>query len=146
MIVYLDNLNIQFSSLNNLNSTNSILKDSFENYYFYSDEGIFSINNNKIFKLFFDSSKKSDKLDKYNVFIQDCYIKDKKEYFYIPINNIYKKHKFINYKLNDKSPLTLKIIISDNEVDNFYFEISDNSITESIKEDILTFLSILKFC
>jgi len=61
MIVYLDNLNIQFSSLNNLNSTNSILKDSFENYYFYSDEGIFTINNNKIFKLFFDSSKKSDK-------------------------------------------------------------------------------------
>ena len=65
---------------------------------------------------------------------------EKKETFYIPINLQYNKINVDKYKLNQNSLLTL--YIENNKT--FYFQTDEKDITHSIKEDMITFLSLLK--
>ena len=64
----------------------------------------------------------------------------KKEIYYIPINYSYEKIKTKQYQLHNNSILTLNI-----ENDNyFYFITKENEITNSLREDLISFLSLLK--
>jgi hypothetical protein len=64
----------------------------------------------------------------------------KLEVYYIPIDYTYTKCHVKKYKLLPNSLLTL--VVEDNII--FYFETKENDITHSVKEDMITFLSILK--
>jgi hypothetical protein len=67
----------------------------------------------------------------------------RKEVYTIPLNLQYTKKEFRKYKLHSKSLVTL-IVESSNNVNKLIFEINEIEITESIKEELITFLSILK--
>ena len=65
---------------------------------------------------------------------------EKEETFYIPIALKYNKKNVDKYKLDTNSLLTLYI----EDDTKYYFETNEKEITESIKEDMITFLSLLK--
>lgn len=107
---------------------------------FNTNEGIIEIINDKIYKL-----ADTPKMELYQ-FSKELYFnlqhdpQIKKEIYYIPIDYTYNKYNMKKYKLIPNGILTL--IIKNNI--EFYFETNENEITESIKEDMITFLSMLK--
>ena len=72
--------------------------------------------------------------------LQNNEVNAKKEIFHIPLDYTYTKMEIKKYKLTPTSLLTL--LLENNK--KVYFETSENEITESIKEDLITFLSLLK--
>lgn len=121
------------------------------------DDVVFEIINNKIYKV-----NNSTKYEQYHFSneisfrLQDNEYNERKEVFFIPLNNQCVKSEIRKYKLTPKSLLTLNVehfngldnITSHNTNHNsnkkIYFETTENEITESIKEDLITFLSLLK--
>jgi len=111
--------------------------------YFKTNEGEFEIFGDKIYKI--KENEYSEKFfleDKKQIFEFNLKKnKDfKKEIYYIPINYSYEKIKTKQYQLHNNSILTLNI-----ENDNyFYFITKENEITNSLREDLISFLSLLK--
>lgn len=127
----------------NISELETYLFNTSEKLVFKLEEGVFEIFGDKIFliketksaEIFLLENKKQKyefSLKKNNDF--------KKEMFYIPINYSYKKVKTKQYQLHKNSILTLNI---ENE-DYFYFTTKENEITNSVKEDMISFLSLLK--
>lgn len=107
---------------------------------FDTNDGIYEIMNDKIYKYneapettLYDFSKEH----KFRI-QQDHHTKY--EVYYIPIHYTYKKKSVKKYKLVPNSLLTL--VVEDNIT--FYFETTESEITHSVKEDMITFLSVLK--
>ena len=116
------------------------IHNEFTKLIFNTNEGIYEIANDKIYK-HMDTIETTpyDFSNEYKFNIQhDQYIKT--EVYYIPINYTYNKCHVKKYKLLPNSLLTL--VIEDNI--KFYFETKENDITHSVKEDMITFLSLLK--
>ena len=107
---------------------------------FNTHEGIIEILNDKIYKLVDSPVMELYQFSKELSFNLQHDTQTKKEVYYIPINYTYAKYNVKKYKLLPNSILTL--IVENN--DKFYFETNENEITESIKEDMITFLSMLK--
>lgn len=107
---------------------------------FNTNEGIIEILNDKIYKLVDTPKMDLYQFSKELSFNLQRDHQIKKEVYYIPIDYTYKKYNVKKYKLLPNSILTL--IIKNNT--EFYFETNENEITESIKEDMITFLSMLK--
>lgn len=107
---------------------------------FNTNEGIIEIINDKIYKLVDTPTMELYQFSKELSFHLQQNPQIKKEIYYIPINHTYKKYNVKKYKLLPNSILTL--IIKNNT--EFFFETNENEITESIKEDMITFLSMLK--
>ncbi len=108
--------------------------------HFDTDEGIFEIVNNKIYKLIENNEYEHVEFSQAISLNLQNDEKNRKEIFYLPIQYTYKKLEVKKYKLTPTSLLTL--ILENNK--KVYFETNENEITESIKEDLITFLSILK--
>ena len=108
--------------------------------HFDTDEGVFEIVNNKIYKLIENSDYECFQFSKEISLNLQSDEKNRKENFYLPIQYTYKKMELKKYKLTPTSLLTL--ILENNK--KVYFETNENEITESIKEDLITFLSLLK--
>lgn len=114
-----------------------------EKLYFITNEGEFEIFGEKIYLI---NKKKTDdtfllenKTDKYEFYLKK-YNDLKKEIFYISINYKYEKIITKQYQLHKNSIVTLNI-----ENDNtFYFTTNENEITNSVREDMISFLSLLK--
>ena len=107
---------------------------------FETKDGIYEIMNDKIYK--YDEAPKTTLYDfskehKFRI-QQDHHTKH--EVYYIPIHYTYKKFSVKKYKLVPNSLLTL--VVEDNIT--FYFETKETEITHSVKEDMITFLSVLK--
>ena len=72
----------------------------------------------------------------------------RKEVYTIPLDITYVKKEIRKYKLHSNSLLTLilenSIHSNDNNTKKISFEVNENEITESIKEEMITFLSLLK--
>ena len=107
---------------------------------FDTDEGIFEIVGNKIHKI-----SEKPKLEHYQFSNKISFMiqkenSTKKEIYYIPLQYTYIKKNIKKYKLHPSSLLTL-VLVNDNEI---YFETPELEITESVKEDLITFLSMLK--
>lgn len=137
MRIYSFNLNIKILPIEELNK---YLHHEYKTIYFNTNEGKVEILNNKIYK-YMDSAPKticniSDDLSVYTQMNEDV----KKEIQYVPINYLYNKNIVRKYKLNSNSLLTM---ITENN-NTFYFETDETEITLSVKEDMNTFLSILK--
>jgi len=167
MIIYFDNNGINDNSdfindtknniKNNINSIKNInpiriknivndkmLEQYFQTKYdilqFDTDEGIFEIANDKIYKI-----PEKPKLEHYQFSNEISFMiqkenSTKKEIYYIPLQYTYIKKNIKKYKLHPSSLLTL-VLVNDNEI---YFETPELEITESVKEDLITFLSMLK--
>jgi hypothetical protein len=114
-----------------------------EKLYFITNEGEFEIFGEKIYlinkKKVDDTFLLENKSDKYEFYLKK-YNDLKKEIFYISINYKYEKIITKQYQLHKNSILTLNI-----ENDNtFYFTTNESEITNSVREDMISFLSLLK--
>jgi hypothetical protein len=108
--------------------------------HFDTDEGVFEIVNNRIYKLNENRDYECFQFSKEISLNLHSEEKNRKETFYLPLQYTYKKMDLQKYKLTPTSLLTL--ILENNK--KVYFETNENEITESIKEDLITFLSLLK--
>ena len=108
--------------------------------HFDTDEGVFEIVNNKIYKLIENRDYEQVQFSQEISLNIQSDEKNRKEIFYLPLEYTYKKLELKKYKLTSTSLLTL--ILENNK--RVYFETNENEITESIKEDLITFLSLLK--
>ena len=113
---------------------------SFQEVRFNTDDFIYEIENDKIYKF------KHFNID-HNVNINDSlsfYLKndslEKILVYHVPINATYTNNRVDKYKLNQNSLLTLYI----EENKKFYFHTNETNVTHSIKDDMITFLSLLK--
>lgn len=149
MIIYIDNNNcINVKNINPI-SIRNIANDKMMDQYFQSkynilhfdtDEGVFEIDGDKIYKI-----TETQKLEHYQFSNEISFMiqnenNSKKEIYYIPLQYTYIKKELKKYKLHPSSLLTL-VLVNDNEI---YFETTELEITESVKEDLITFLSMLK--
>jgi hypothetical protein len=107
---------------------------------FDTDNGMYEIINDKIYKYDEAPEKKLYNFSNEYKFNIQYEHHTKYETYYIPINHTYKKTHIKKYKLLPNSLLTL--VVEDNI--KFYFETKEVEITHSVKEDMITFLSVLK--
>jgi len=127
----------------NISELETYLFNTSEKLHFNTKEGDFEIFGDKIYKI--KENEHSEKFfleDKKQIFEFNLKKnKDfKKEIYYIPINYSYEKIKTKQYQLHNNSILTLNI-----ENDNyFYFITKENEITNSVREDLISFLLLLK--
>ena len=149
MIIYIDNNNC--NNVKNINpiSIRNIANDKMIEQYFQSkynilhfdtEEGVFEIDGDKIYKI-----TETQKLEHYQFSNEISFMiqnenNSKKEIYYIPLQYTYIKKELKKYKLHPSSLLTL-VLVNDDEI---YFETTELEITESVKEDLITFLSMLK--
>ena len=118
---------------------------------FYSNDGIFELNNKNLYKLYQNDVKiSSDNIsynDKEYELLYDNSFYNKEKIYSVP--NLYreKKIKKTYFKI-EKSFSTLIIEYQDNNIIDFYFELDDKSkdkvSNNIIKNEISSFLSILK--
>jgi len=116
----------------------SYFVSKYEKIFFHSNEGMFEIHKDKVFKI-----NETDTHSEYNIDKHHFNLKHndrKRETFYIPMDNKCEKKFIKNYKLHKSSILTLVV---ENE-EKYYFKINENEITHSVEEDMISFLSILK--
>jgi hypothetical protein len=127
----------------NISELETYLFNTSEKLHFNTNEGIFEIFGDKIYlmneKKSGDSFLLENKKEKYEFNLKknnDL----KKEIFYIPIN--FKCEKIITkqYQLHKNSILTLNI----ENGNYFYFTTKENEITNSVREDMISFLCLLK--
>ena len=152
MRIYLENFNYQNINFNNLKKYKNELKEIIE---IYSDNGLFLIENNRIFSLKYKDGlieKCNNYLNNINLILDKTIIKKNMNMVsHVPINNIQRKLKLYFYKLRDKSPLKLVLTYENNIIVDMYFMLFETyaaySIADlnnfSIKEDIVEFLNYL---
>ena len=113
---------------------------SFQQLRFNTDDFIYEIENDKIYK--FNHFIIDNLVDIDNRF--QFYLKndspEKTQVYHVPINATYTNIRIDKYKLNQNSLLTLYI----EENKKFYFHTNETNVTHSIKDDMITFLSLLK--
>ena len=130
---------VEHNKLHTLTIQSYYLK-SFQKMQFESDECIYEILNDKVYKMkMLETINDYEVDDKLNFHLKNENV-EKTETFYIPTNLQYKKITVDKYKLHQNSLLTL--FIENNK--SFYFQTNEKDITHSIKEDMITFLSLLK--
>jgi hypothetical protein len=126
---------------NDTKALNDYFQTKYDILHFDVTDGILQIINNKIYKM-----KKNVEFEHYqfsneiSLHLKNNDVNNKNEMFHIPLGYTYDKLEIKKYKLTNNSLLTL--LIENNK--KIYFETSENEITESIKEDLITFLSLLK--
>jgi len=137
---YKNNIGVNIES-NDTSGLNDYFQTKYDILQFDVSDGILQIINNKIYKM-----KKDDGFEHFpfskeiSLRLQNNEVNAKKEIFHIPLDYKYTKMDIKKYKLTPTSLLTL--LLENNK--KVYFETSENEITESIKEDLITFLSLLK--
>ena len=118
---------------------------------FYSNDGIFELNNKNLYKLYQNDVKiSSDNIsynDKEYELLYDNSFYNKEKIYSVPKLYREKKIKKTYFKI-EKSFSTLIIEYQDNNIIDFYFELDDKSkdkvSNNIIKNEISSFLSILK--
>ena len=113
---------------------------SFQQVRFNTDNYIYEIDSDKIYKFrHFDVDSRMNINNELSFYLKND-SPEKILVYHIPINTRYTNTRVDKYKLNQNSLLTL--YIEDNK--KFYFHIHEPHITHSIKDDMITFLSLLK--
>ena len=111
----------------------------------YSEEGIFSIQNNSLYKKIIDDETSSHfTIDGIDFILDKSNITKKKYSYKLPFNFVSKKFEKITYALNPKSKIKLVLEQSSSKIYNIYFITDEDIKNFSISEDIVTLLSLLK--
>ena len=143
MIIFPNNItNINKTPLttNNANILEEYFQSKHDILHFDTEEGIFEIVGNKIYKITENSDLEHYPFSNEISFIIQNQDNIRKELYYIPLHYTYVKKELKKYKLHPTSLLTI-VLVNNREI---YFETTEGEITESIKEDMITFLSLLK--
>ena len=152
MRIYLENYNYQNINFRTLKNFILETKEITE---IYSDDGLFLIENNKIYYLNYKDGtieRSMDYLDDINIVLDKTIIKKKMGMVsHIPFNNIKRKLKLHYFKLREKSPLKLVLTYENDLIVDMYFMLFETyaaySIADlnnfSIKEDIKEILNNL---
>ena len=120
----------------------------------YSLEGIFRIQNNNIMKLI----PKDIPIEKIN-YNNNNFLIDKSKYefikdiYSIPFNHILYNIKQVEYKLNNKSKISLIVEYKQslttfdqnimNEINNIYFSTNEEKLDKILKDNIIEYLSLI---
>ena len=112
-----------------------------------SKQGVLKCHKGKLFKLkLVDAPVKEDQLDRFRLICDSSEVTVGEHAFQVPtqhvVQDIIKKH----HRLRPRALVELVIVLHGDKVHDFYFETSEDSRSHSVREDILTFLSVLKFC
>lgn len=143
MIIYPNNItNINKTPLttNDANLLEEYFQTKYDILHFDTEEGIFEIASNKIYKITENPDLEHYPFSNEISFMIQNQDTIRKELYYIPIHYTYVKKELKKYKLHPTSLLTI-VLVNNREI---YFETAEGEITESIKEDMITFLSLLK--
>ena len=143
MIIFPNNItNINKTPLttNNANMLEEYFQSKHDILHFDTEEGIFEIASNKIYKITENSDLEHYPFSNEISFMIQNQETIRTELYYIPIHYTYVKKELKKYKLHPTSLLTI-VLVNNSEI---YFETTEGEITESIKEDMITFLSLLK--
>jgi hypothetical protein len=143
MLIYPNNItNINKTPLttNNANILEEYFQSKHDILHFDTEEGIFEIVSNKIYKIIENSDLEHYPFSNEISFMIQNQDNIRKEMYYIPLHYTYVKKELKKYKLHPTSLLTI-VLVNNSEI---YFETAEGEITESIKEDMITFLSLLK--
>lgn len=146
MKIYIQN--VELTHINDLlNSNNLYIIKSHKND-IYSNEGIFTINKNNIYKLDIiqnDAITIHDYLDKYTILIDHSSITPFKNYeFHIPTPNF--SHNYTEYLIqtNKDSPITLVILVDSHKIHDWYFKTNESIDNPFIKDSINKLISYIK--
>ena len=112
----------------------------------YSESGIFKLMSNKIIKVrIHDNNTQKIKLQNYTLILDKSEVKNDEEYFQLPVEHFVEHSNITTYGLTPKASVKLNIETVDGTIKDMYFT-TDKSINSiGIKDDIITFLSLLKF-
>ena len=140
--------------VNKLHTTHNILEKLHKYHYkekkytyLYSENGIFCMENDQIYKLNIvdgEIEKKNDYYENFDLWIDSSNIIKEKDLQQIPSNYYLQKIKELHFRLHENATMTFCIELSDNKISNYYFLTDENIDNYSIKKDIVTFLSVLK--
>ena len=153
------NYPIRYNNFNDLSFLDDIIEynqSKETNVYFYSDNGIYEMKNNNLFKLQIcdkddlqnnSSNKVENYIDEYPLYIDHTTIKTMREESYcLPVNHIKKIIQKNVYSLakNSMVRFVVEIDVETDTIKDHYFITRDDPNIEWIKEDINTFLSLIK--
>jgi len=112
-----------------------------------SEQGILEINKDKMNLLkTIDVPREIISIGSFSCLIDKSeFVKDD-EWYQIPKDHILEENEIHTYQLRQNALVQFIIIEDDNVIKDFYFNIKDNFEVLGIKDDILTFLSLLKLC
>jgi hypothetical protein len=143
MKIYVDNLIVQHVTISNIDKFFSSQDKEIK---IYSETGIFKIVGNKTMKLsYVDKPIENDALDKITLTVDNSYEKLDDEYFQIPFHHYTEDKTIRTYELRKNAELKLIVELIDGGVIDIYFTTKGNLHTIGIKDDIFSFLSMLKF-
>jgi len=120
----------------------------------YSLEGIFRIQNNNIMKLIpKDCPIEKINYNKFTFLIDKSKYEFIKDIYYIPYDHIIHNIKQIEYKLNNKSKISLIIEYNNelknldqnilSEINNIYFSTNEKNLDKNLKDNIIEYLSLI---
>jgi len=145
------NMKLYLNGILNNNINKELLKDYALNtkkkQLIFSHQGILEITENEMHLLKIkDSPSEPIMIDKFRGFIDKSeYIQDE-DWYQVPQAHIMEVIIINTYELRPKALLQLVIEERKNVIIDFYFIIKGSMKSLGIKDDILTFLSILKLC
>lgn len=152
MRIYLEHFNYQNINFNNLNKCNKEERNQIE---IYSDEGIYLIENDRLYKLkLMDGNieRSENYINNINLLIDKTIIKKQQNIVsHVSMNNIKRELKLYYYKLREKSPLRLVLTYENGLLVDMYFMLFETYAAYSaadmdnfsIKEDMNSFLNLL---
>lgn len=143
MRIFIDSVNIKHIPRDNISQ---YISGESKRSLVYSESGIFKLMSNKIIKVrIHDNNTQKIKLHNYTLILDKSEVKNEEEYFQIPVEHFVEHSKITTYELTPKASVKLNIETVDGTIKDMYFT-TDKSINSiGIKDDIITFLSLLKF-
>lgn len=128
-----------------INNIHEFKKNELDEKWILSDDGIYKYSDNKLFKYKckLESNIIRDNIEDTIIETSECW-KNYSEEDIIPINHEILHVKKIIYKFNEKSLTSLIFEYINNNIHDFYFESNESIDNYSVKEDINSFLSLLK--
>ncbi len=144
MRIYLDNLDIKHINRDNLSSCQVKQKQETN---IYSESGIFKIVKGKIVVVsIIDKPVEKIIVDGISLYLDNSKeVIDDQEHFQIPVEHVKEDINVLCYSLRSKSLIDLIIVMADGTIRDLYFHTDSSINTIGIKDDIFSFLSLLKF-
>lgn len=112
----------------------------------YTDDGLFKMSNHKLLKMkIIDKPLENIMIDHTEVVVDHSKIVNDGEYYQLPVKYFIDTVTQYTYELNRNAGLKLVVEYTDNQFNDFYFELREKLETIGIKKDFHTFLSLLNF-
>lgn len=122
---------------------------TFNTQYIYSNTGIYILVSDKFYKVNVHDSKIEniiidDNGDEIHAILERTYMEKNRQLSQLPFNHVNVKETVNKYQLHEKSLVSLNILKYNDLLHDIYFETNEEITNHSVKEDIITFLSVLK--